>query len=122
VTIPAGAASATVTVQPIHDNVFTGSLNVLLSLASNAAYTLGSSSSATVTIADIDKPTVTVTASTPNASESGTAGVFTFTRAGTTAAALTVNYTLGGTAQSGSNYTAPGTSVTIPAGAASTTV
>ncbi len=48
--------------------------------------------------------------------------VYTFTRTGSTAAALPVSYTVGGTASSGVDFTAlPGT-VTIPAGATSATV
>src|SRR5262249_21894613 len=44
-------------------------------------------------------PTVTVTASAPNASETGpTAGAFTLTRSGDLSDPLTVNYVIGGTA------------------------
>lgn len=48
--------------------------------------------------------------------------VFTVGRSGSTAAALNVNYTLGGTATAGSDYTAPAGVVTIPAGQASATI
>src|SRR5256714_13893801 len=47
---------------------------------------------------------------------------FTVSRAANTSTALTVNYTLSGTAQNGSDYEQLGTSVTIAAGAASATV
>ncbi|HKI70822.1 MAG TPA: S8 family serine peptidase, partial [Verrucomicrobiae bacterium] len=68
-------------------------------------------------------PTVTVVATDPNASEQGPdSGTFTISRTGDTSTALTVNYTLGGTAQSGTDYEQLGTSVTLAAGAASTTV
>src|SRR5213082_1174594 len=68
-------------------------------------------------------PTVTVVATDPNASEQGPdSGTFTISRTGDTSSALTVNYTLGGTAQNGTDYQPLGTSVTIAAGASSATV
>src|SRR5205814_2968745 len=68
-------------------------------------------------------PTVTVVATDPNASEQGPdSGTFTISRTGDTSAALTVNYTLGGTAQNGTDYEQLGTSVTMAAGASSATV
>ncbi|MDE3068519.1 MAG: right-handed parallel beta-helix repeat-containing protein [Verrucomicrobiota bacterium] len=68
-------------------------------------------------------PTVTVAATAPNASRVGpTNGVFTLTRTGDTSSSLTVNFTLGGTAVNGTDYSPLGSSATIPAGAASTTV
>ncbi|HMJ90757.1 MAG TPA: CARDB domain-containing protein [Candidatus Acidoferrum sp.] len=67
-------------------------------------------------------PTLTVTASAPNAAEAGANGSFTITRSGSTSAALTVNYTLGGTAANGIDFQTLATSATIPAGAASTVV
>jgi N-acetylneuraminic acid mutarotase len=54
VTIPAGATSATLAVQPVDDSVVEGSESVTLSAAPNAAYVVGSTSPATVTIADND--------------------------------------------------------------------
>jgi hypothetical protein len=69
------------------------------------------------------KPSVTIAATTPNATEAGpTNGIFTVTRTGGTAASLTVNYTVGGTATSGSDYTALTGSVTVPVSAASATI
>ena len=67
---------------------------------------------------------VTVVASDAVAGEPGTGqetGTFTFSRSGSTAAALTVNFTVGGTATSGSDYTALGTTVTFTTGAATAT-
>jgi hypothetical protein len=67
--------------------------------------------------------TVTVTATDATAGEPASGqgtGTFTFTRTAPTTGALTVNYTVGGTATSGTDYTALGTSVTFAPGAAST--
>jgi len=123
-TIPAGAAYVDVVVAPVDDGVAEGNETVVLTLGANAAYVVGSPSSATVTIAD-NEPTVTVTA--PDAAAAETAagapanpGVFRIARAGgSTAASLTVNYSVGGTATAGSDYTALAGTATIPAGAAS---
>ena len=65
---------------------------------------------------------VSVTASDPQALEQGLdGGVFTFTR-GTTGSAQTVAFTISGTATPGVDYRAPIGTVTIPAGATSTTL
>src|SRR5436190_6226897 len=66
-------------------------------------------------------PSVSVTATDPNASESGDPGVFTFSRSSSTGA-LTVFFTLSGTASSGVHYANIGNSVIIPAGATNRTV
>ena len=54
VTIPAGAASAVITVTPVDDAVVEAAETVVLTLAGDASYVLGSPSTATVTIADND--------------------------------------------------------------------
>ncbi len=66
--------------------------------------------------------TVNVIANDPAASEQGPGtGQFTFTRTGSTAGALTVNFTVGGTATAG-DYAALPATVIIPDGFASTTL
>ncbi|HXG47311.1 MAG TPA: C25 family cysteine peptidase, partial [Methylomirabilota bacterium] len=100
VTIPAGASSATLIVTPLDDTAVEGSETVLLTLASSAAYNIGSPDSATVAINDNDStpplgaPLVTVVASDATATI-GTSdnAEFTFARTGDTTSALTVNYT-----------------------------
>lgn len=65
---------------------------------------------------------VTVTASQPIAAEQGLGpGEFTVARTGT-AGALTVYFTMGGTATEGSDYAAIGTRAVIPDGSTSTTI
>ena len=66
--------------------------------------------------------TITVSATDNSATEAGlTPGTFTFSRAGDTAPALTLNYTVAGTATAGSDYQALGTSVSFTAGASTVT-
>ncbi|MGQ9663239.1 MAG: Calx-beta domain-containing protein, partial [Kiritimatiellia bacterium] len=64
---------------------------------------------------------VTVTAPDAVAGEPGSGqgeGVFRFSRSGPTGSGLTVNFTVGGTATSGSDYSSLGSSVTFAAGSA----
>lgn len=67
-------------------------------------------------------PAVSVTATVPYAAEPATAGQFTFTRSGDTSAALTVNYTVSGSATNGVDYTTLSGTATIPAGSRTVTV
>ncbi len=122
VTIPAGTASAKVTVTPVADLEIEGDETVILSLASGADYWLGTENAATVTIADL--PTVTVAAGNPTANEVGPVlGTFVVTRTGDLAAALAVRYVFAGTADYGKDYlSSPSTVVTIPAGSSSAEV
>ncbi len=115
-TIPAGQTSATIPVTPLGDTMSVSDATVSLALSSGA-YTNGSATSGTVVIFNQALPTVSITASSPNASEVGPVdGAFTVTRSGSTAGALTVYYTISGTAVAGTDYTALPGSVTIPAG------
>ncbi len=71
----------------------------------------------------VSLPTVTVTATDAEALEPGSnTGTFTVSRTGSTGSSLVVNFSVGGTATSGSDYTSIGTSVTIPGGVSSQTV
>jgi hypothetical protein len=56
VTISSGQASRVVTVTPVNDTDFEGSQTVILTLASDAAYSLLGNTTATVTIEDNDAP------------------------------------------------------------------
>ena len=67
--------------------------------------------------------TVSVTSTAAAADNSGEhPGVYTFTRIGDTTQALTVSYSMGGSAVSGTDYSSLPGSITIPAGAVSTTL
>jgi hypothetical protein len=135
VNIPAGAASADIAVTPIPDldaNAQTSDtvelqLQPLRDLRPGVAglYTVGTPSNAVVTITEDATafPTVTVTATTPNASEDGPVpGTFQVTRTGNTGTPLTVSYALGGTAKNGSDYQMLPGWVTFAAGAPTTNI
>jgi Calx-beta domain len=123
-TIAAGTTSGRITVTPIDNTALELPETVIVTLQASTRYTIGTPSTATVTITDDDVvPTVTVTATDAAAAEPSSTGTFTLARTGSTTTALTVNFALGGTATSGSDYSAPPASpLTIPAGATSATI
>lgn len=124
-TIPADSSTLDITVTPVVDTSSEGPETVILQLGPGNGYLVGSDSAATVVIADDDTalPKVDLAVTTPATTEnSASPAVFAISRTGSTAAALTVNYAVSGTATSGSDFTALTGSVTIPAGNASATV
>jgi hypothetical protein len=122
VVIPQGASSATIAVSPVDDAELEGNETVTLTLSASSAYVVGAASSATVTIADNDA-VVTIVATDATATEAGTTtGAFAVSRTGPSTAALTVNYTIGGSASNGPDYATLTGSVVIPAGAPSATI
>src|SRR6185436_2775534 len=80
----------------------------------------GSTATANLTIPS--QPTVTVVATTANAFEGGSRGLFTIARSANTGSPLTVNYTIGGTAVAGTHYAALTGSAVIAVGAVSTSI
>ena len=105
-----------------------GGATTLTTLPANVLVGLAVSSGTTTTAdasfdnVQIIRPTVSI-ARTADAVEFPTSnGVFTVTRTWDTTSALTVNYSVGGSATSGVDFTALSGSVTIPAGQASATI
>ena len=117
VTFAANVATATVTVTPVADPTTEGAETVKLTLTTVAPYDLGSPAEATVTITDTNFPLVTVTAFDSTAAETGNnRGTFRFSRVGSTAASLTVTFTVTGTATNGTDYDTLPVTVTFAAG------
>lgn len=115
-TIAAGDASVDVTLTPVDDAGYQGSRTAILTLAADADYTVDAANKTiTATIADNDKPTVSIAAAASSVLE-GKSTKFTVTRTGATTAALAVKLTIAGTATSATDYTAIADTVTIPAG------
>lgn len=99
-----GVTIATVTVAPIDDSVGEGGEAAILMLTADPAYSVSAPASATVIIAD-DEPVVSVAATDATAVEATlNPGTFTVTRTGSTTAALTVNFTMSGTATNSVDY------------------
>jgi hypothetical protein len=122
VTIPANQSYTTITVTPINDPAVEQDQTVVLTLAATSQYVAGSEYTGSVTIFDDNPPSVTVAATANAVEQPAAAGTFTVTRVGPTDSSLDVQYTVSGTAASGTDYSAlPGT-VTIPAGQSSATI
>lgn len=123
VEIPDGAASVAIVVSPVADTLAESSETVTLTLLADAAYSIGASSSGTVTIANVTAPTLSVTVNDSSASESpGNGGLLSIIRTGSRTSALTVSYTVSGSASPGTDYNDLGTQAVIPAGSGSLTL
>jgi hypothetical protein len=125
VTIPVGAASASIALTPHDDAAVEGAETVTLKLKADATYAIGTPNSATVTIADDDSntQTISIASSGPDAAEADPTGsTLTLTRSGNPASALTVSYSIAGSATPGVDFSALPGSITIPAGQSSATL
>jgi hypothetical protein len=121
--ILAGKTFVDLPVRPVDDRTVEHGETVVLTLTSAPGATIASPNAATISISDNDPnslPVVTVTATTA-AIEGGTSGQFTFSRT-TTNGALTVYFSIAGTAVNGADYLAISNSVTIPNGQATATL
>src|SRR6185437_5110560 len=121
VTIPAGQSYADADVTALADNLVERNETIIATISSNSAYIVGTPSTATLTITD-DPPIVSLS-SIGNTTEGGDPGYVTFTRTGGDInSALSVTYSVGGSATSETDYTALSGAVSIPAGAATVNV
>ncbi len=111
--IPAGQTSAAVTIIPRWDGIGEGSESVTLQLGAGPTnYQLGANNTASITIQDAGDPPYVEVIGIDNAVEgaSPTLGRFRFSLKGSSATPVTVNYTVSGSATSGTDFTAlPGT-------------
>jgi len=112
-------------VDPTADTEVEANETVGLRLASGTGYTLGTTATVSGTITNDDLPVISLAVSPDATPEDGTANLlYIFTRTGVTTNALTVNYTVGGTATIGADYTGiatAGTTKTISFAAGSST-
>ena len=118
-------SSATILVDVINDNEVESDETVIITLDNSqpAGITLGSSTSATVTISDNDEATsgyeisVTTQNSSVSESDAGTAFKVVLDKTNESGSDVTVSYDLSGSAAAGADYTAPSGSVTVVNGA-----
>jgi hypothetical protein len=105
ITFAAGATTATLTIDPTADIAVETDETVALTLASGTGYTVGTTTAVTSTIVN-DDTSVTLAVTPARVDENGRTNlVYTFTRTGVTSNALTVNYSVGGTATFNADYT-----------------
>ena len=135
VTIPAGAASATITLDAFSTGLKKGSETATLNLVPGSGYGLASPGSATVTINNVKQklkrikapkpPTISVFRSPVTVNNRG--GIATYTVSGTTinpSQPVTINYSMSGTAILGTHYILSGSpgQIMIPQGSSSGSV
>ena len=133
VVIPAGSAALDIAVNVIDDFLTEGAEDVRIKIdtktaaGANVPYTISGSDRAIVNIADNEDPLAPlrtiVTLSTVNASTRENSGatnpiVFRVSRSNNLVPALSVRYSLGGTAVAGTDFVAPPATITIPANVA----
>ena len=127
VTIPAGSTSQTIDVLVVNDAILEASETVTITLSSitsgDAGITIDNNNdTATVTIADEDVATLSITANDATASEPGNNGQFTVSLSNISNVDTDISYTISGTATATTDYTALTGTVTIPAGSTSQTI
>lgn len=104
-TFAAGSSTATVSVDPKADTTIEADETVVLSLISGSGYNIGSSAALVGTIRNDDLPQINLALSPASVTEDGTANlVYSFSRTGPSTHELMVNYSVGGTAAAGSDY------------------
>ena len=121
--VPKGAATATIPVTIIDDSAQEGDETVVLTLNGSAGYGVGNPATHTLTIRDDDAPTVSFATGSHTAFEgAGTHDVeVTLNKAQTSD--ITVKYTVGGTAMSGSDFTiASSGTLSVPRGTTTATI
>ncbi|HUD40841.1 MAG TPA: IPTL-CTERM sorting domain-containing protein [Dokdonella sp.] len=122
-TIPAGQTTTTISIVPVADTTVEADETVVLSVAAGAGYSVGGPASATGTIANDDRPTATIAVAPSSLPEDGGgAFVYTVTLDQAAPSAVSVSYTLGGTATAGTDFTSPASPLVIPANTTSATI
>ena len=123
VTIPAGATTATIAIDPTVDGTVEADETVTLTVAAGTGYTVGVPASATGTILNDDVPSATISVSPAAVAEDGAPNlVYTVTLNQASFSALSVNYTIGGTATNGTDYATIASPLVIPAGSTTGTI
>ncbi len=120
-TFAPNSTTVTVTIDPTADTTFEPDETIVLTLTSGTGYMIGTTTPVTGTIVN-DDTLVTLTVSPNSVTEDGTSNlIYTFTRTGVTTNALTVSYSIGGTATLNTDYTRSGTNNTVTFAPNSTT-
>ncbi|HEU5260135.1 MAG TPA: Calx-beta domain-containing protein [Gemmatimonadales bacterium] len=120
-TIPAGSTTGTITVTVVADGVAEPDETVIVTLGTPTNATLGATTVHTVTIA-AQVPTVSFTAAAQTVSEGVGTATITAQLSSSSSQAVTVPFTVGGTATSPADYTITASPLTIAAGSTTGTI
>ncbi len=122
-TFKAGSAQASIEIKPIDDKIYEGTETVILTLNDGGTnYKIDPvAKTGTVTITDDDLPSISLKVTDDKAAETKIGevvnpGQFTLKRTGITTDALTVSYTIDGSASNGIDYQNLASSITFAAG------
>ncbi|WP_425598817.1 putative Ig domain-containing protein [Xanthomonas cannabis] len=117
VVVPANASSASFSVTPIADGVVEPDETVTFSVANGTGYSPGSPASATATIVNDDITTASIAVSPASVAEDGGTNLtYTVTLTNTSSTAVSIGFSVGGTATSGTDFAAVNSPLVIPAG------
>ncbi|QIG50214.1 hypothetical protein G5V57_22300 [Nordella sp. HKS 07] len=123
VTVPAGSMTAIVPVNVVDDVIVEGTETVIVSLTGTSNPSIQASGSATLDITDDDTATASIAKSTNgDAAEPGDDGEFTLFLSAPSSTDTTVDYSAGGAAAAGSDYTSLPGSVAVPAGSTTASI
>ncbi|MBB5766024.1 outer membrane autotransporter protein [Xanthomonas arboricola] len=123
IVVPANATTATFSVTPVADTTVEADETVVISVASGSGYGIGSPSSATATIVNDDFPTASITVSPSSVPEDGTTNlIYTVSLDQAAQSAVSVAFSVGGSATSGTDYAAVSSPLVINAGQTTGTI
>ncbi len=123
VVVPANATSASFSVTPVADTTVEPDETVIFQVANGTGYSIGNPSSATANIVNDDYPSASIAVSPASVAEDGSANlVYTVTLSQASPSALSIGFSVGGTATSGTDYAAVNSPLVIAAGQTSGTI
>ncbi|SOU08869.1 hemagglutinin [Xanthomonas arboricola pv. fragariae] len=123
IVVPANATTATFSVTPIADTTVEADETVVISVASGSGYGIGSPSSATATIVNDDFPNASIAVAPSSVAEDGATNlIYTVTLDQAAPSAVSVAFSVGGTATSGTDYAAVSSPLVIAAGQTTGTI
>ena len=123
VSVPSGSSSVNISVPILNDSADEVDETVIITLGPGSHYTINSAANVhTLTITDNDVPAVFFGAAASSIGEGGGTKYVTVRISPAPATGFTVGYTVGGTATSGSDYTAPSGSLSVAAGQITVTI
>jgi len=121
--IPANALTGTITVDPTVDGTIEADETAILTVAAGTGYTVGAPASATGTILNDDVPSASIAVAPVSVTEDGAPNlIYTVTLNQSTLTPTSLNFTVAGTATSGTDYAAVTSPLVIPGGSTTGTI
>jgi len=123
IVVPANATSASFSITPVADTTVEPDETLIFQVASGTDYSIGNPSSATATIVNDDFPVASISVAPASVAEDGSANlIYTVTLSQAPTSAVSIGFSIGGTATSGTDYAAVSSPLVIAAGQTSGTI